>query len=237
MSEELKNSEPKDVNPSRGLTSAGPLIAILVIAAGIGLMFAARYYKTQNPPVPSVSDQTMPNAVAPTAKKPVNKKSLVTIGGPFTLTDHNGQQVTEKTYSGQYKLVFFGYTFCPDVCPTTLTTLSNTMDILGDAAAKVTPLFISVDPDRDTPEHLKEYVGYFHPSIVALTGTNQQIKDVAKAYRVYYAKAKASKDDPEDYLVDHTSITYLIGPDGEFVEHFSHGIEAEKMAEQLLEHL
>lgn len=237
MSEEQKKLETNDSSPPRGMTKAGPLIAIVVIAAGIGLMFAARYYKMQNPPVPSVSEQSNPSATATATKKPEKKKSLVTIGGPFTLTDHNGQEVTEKTYSGQYKLVFFGYTFCPDVCPTTLTTLSNTMDILGDAGSKVTPLFISVDPERDTPEHLKEYVGYFHPSIIALTGTDQQVKDVAKAYRVYYAKAKPSKEDPEDYLVDHTSITYLIGPDGDFVEHFSHGIEAEKMAERLLEHL
>ncbi|NQW01280.1 MAG: SCO family protein [Rhodospirillales bacterium] len=169
--------------------------------------------------------------------QPEKKKSAVPIGGPFTLTDHNGQQVTDQTYAGQYLLVFFGYTFCPDVCPTTLTTLSNTMDILGDVGSKVTPLFISVDPERDTPEQLKEYVSYFHPRIVALTGTDDQIKAVAKAYRVYYAKARENKDDPEDYLVDHSSITYLIGPDGAFLEHFSHGTEPEQIAERLLEHL
>lgn len=237
MSEEPKPEDLKTVEPSRGYTKSGPLIALVVIAAGIGLMFAARYYKTQNPPVPSLTSQQSGSQEMAVEKKPEKKKSLVTIGGPFTLTNHNGEQVTDKTYDGQYKLVFFGYTFCPDVCPTTLTTLSDTMDILGDAASKITPLFISVDPQRDTPAHLKDYVSYFHPGIVALTGTDQQIKDVAKAYRVYYAKAEASEDDPEDYLVDHTSITYLIGPDGDFIEHFSHGTEPEEMAERLLEHL
>lgn len=227
MSEDPVKTSPKPSKPAASLTRSGPFIAVVVIAMGIGLMFAARYYKTQNPPV----------AGAPEVAEEAKKSSLVTIGGPFSLTDHNGQQVTEKTYAGQYKLVFFGYTYCPDVCPTTLTTLSNTLDILGSAAEKVTPLFISVDPERDTVEHLKEYVGYFHPRIVGLTGTEEQIAAVAKAYRVYYAKAKPSQDDPLDYLMDHSSITYLIGPDGSFLEHFSHGTEPEKIAERLLEYL
>lgn len=237
MSDEPKKAEAPPKQTASGLTKAGPILAVLVIALGIGLMYGARYYKTQNPPPAALIGQNAPTAKLEVIKKPEKKKSVVPIGGPFTLTDHNGQQVTEKTYAGQYKMVFFGYTFCPDVCPTTLTTLSDTMDILGESGKKVTPIFISVDPARDTPDHLKEYVGYFHPSIVALTGTDDQIRAVTKAYRVYYAKAKATIDDPEDYLVDHSSITYLIGPDGFFVEHFSHGVEAEEIAERLLKHL
>lgn len=237
MAEEPQKTDlSADAEPEKDsakTTTFGPVIAIIAIAIGIGLMFAARHYKTQNPPVQAGVENSveMPKQAAPA------KKQTVTIGGPFTLTDHNDQSVTEKTYAGQYLLVFFGYTFCPDVCPTTLTTLSNTMDVLGEAAGKVTPLFISVDPERDTPAHLKEYVGYFHPRLVALTGTPEQIKAVTKAYRVYFAKAEANKDDAEDYLVDHSSITYLMGPDGEFLEHFSHGTEAEQIAERLLEHL
>ncbi len=227
MSEDTAKPDPAPQKPKSGLTRLGPVIAIIVVAMGIGLMFAARYYKTQNPPVAGTSEKSEKST----------KSSVVTIGGPFTLTDHNGQNVTEKTYAGQYKMVFFGYTYCPDVCPTTLTTLSNTLDILGSAAEKVTPLFITVDPARDTVEHLNEYVGYFHPRIVGLTGTDEQIASVAKAYRVYYAKAKPSEDDPLDYLMDHSSITYLIGPDGTFLEHFSHGTEPEKIAERLLEYL
>ncbi len=237
MLEQPQKSDTPPEKPTGGLTSAGPIIALLVIACGIGLMFAARYYKTQNPPSVAGAEQNV-SKQQPTADKPVAKKEpQVTIGGPFSLTDHEGRSVTEKTYAGQYLLVFFGYTFCPDVCPTTLTTLSDALDILGDAGNNVTPLFISVDPERDTTEHLKTYVSYFHPRIVALTGTDAQIKAVAKAYRVYYAKAKAPPEDQDDYLVDHSSITYLMGPDGQFIEHFSHGVEAEEIAERLLKHL
>jgi len=237
MSDEAVKSDTAPKPPTRGLTKAGPILAVLVIALGIGLMYGARYYKTQNPPPGVASGDAAPTAQLELKKQPEKKKSAVPIGGPFTLTDHNGQQVTEKTYAGQFMMVFFGYTFCPDVCPTTLTTLSDTMDILGESGKKVTPIFVSVDPARDTPDHLKDYVAYFHPSVVALTGTEDQIKAVTKAYRVYYAKAKPTEDDPEDYLVDHSSITYLIGPDGLFVEHFSHGTEAEEIAERLRKHL
>jgi protein SCO1/2 len=217
---------------SKSLTRMGPMLAIVAILISVGLMFAARSYKNAHPPIALVADQQSPKANIKTTSN-----SLVQIGGPFTLTDHNGQIVTEKSYAGKYLLVFFGYTFCPDVCPTALTTISNTLDLLGESANKTMPLFISVDPLRDTPEHLKEYVSYFHPKLVALTGTEDQIKSVTKAYRVYFAKAQANEDDQEDYLMDHSSITYLIGPDGNFIEHFSHGIEPEKMAERLLNHL
>jgi cytochrome oxidase Cu insertion factor (SCO1/SenC/PrrC family) len=210
----------------------GPMLAIIAILISVGLMFAARSYKTAHPPVAIAKDQQ--------AQKANNKSttnSTVQIGGPFTLTNHNGQIVTEKSYAGKYLLVFFGYTFCPDVCPTALTTISNTLDLLGDSADKIMPLFITVDPARDTPENLKEYVSYFHPKLVALTGTKDQVKAVTRAYRVYFSKAQANKDDQEDYLMDHSSITYLIGPDSNFVEHFSHGMEPEKIAERLLKHL
>ncbi len=224
-----KESNPPMPPGSKSLTRLGPLLAIVVILVSVGLMLAARSYKTNHPPVIIKADQQLPKANT----KP-NTNSMVQIGGPFTLTDHNGQMVTEKSYAGKYLLVFFGYTFCPDVCPTTLTTISNTIDLLGVSADKIMPLFITVDPLRDTPTHLKEYVSYFHPKLVALTGTESQIKAVTKAYRVYFSKAQANKDDQEDYLMDHSSITYLIGSDGNFIEHFSHGIEPEKIAERLL---
>ena len=227
-----KKSKPPLRKEPRALTRMGPMLAIVAILVSVGLMFAARSYKKAHPPVTLSTDQNLPKV----SSKPTSN-SLVQIGGPFTLTDHNGKMVTEKSYDGKYLLVFFGYTFCPDVCPTALTTLSTTLDLLGDAADKTMPLFITVDPLRDTPAHLKEYVSYFHPKLVALTGTEDQIKEVTKAYRVYSAKAQANKDDQEDYLMDHSSITYLIGPDGSFVEHFSHGMEPEKIAERLLTHL
>jgi len=172
---------------------------------------------------------------APEASAP--KSSSVSLGGPFSLTDHNGRAVTDKSFHGKLMLVMFGYTYCPDVCPTQLSTVSDAIDALGEAAENVTPVFISIDPERDTVEHLKEYVSYFHPSLIAMTGSVEQIKSVAKAYRVYYAKSGENKDDPEDYLMDHSAITYLIGRNGEFLTHFSHGTDAETLAKRIREYL
>lgn len=160
--------------------------------------------------------------------------SGVSVGGPFTLVDGKGETITDKSFPGKYLMVYFGYTYCPDVCPTSLTDMASALDILGDKkASKIQPIFISVDPGRDTPEHLAEYVTFFHPRLIGLTGTEQQIKDVAREYRVFYRIGEASPDDPQDYLVDHTSIIYLIGPDGKLVTHFSHGTTPEAMAERL----
>lgn len=156
------------------------------------------------------------------------------VGGPFTLVDHTGKTVTDKDFRGSYLLIFFGYTFCPDVCPTNLSTVSDALDIIGEElAAKVTPIFVSVDTERDTPEVLADYIVNFHPRLVGLTGNREQILDVAKSYRVYFAKSGETKDDAEAYLIDHSAITYLVGPDGKFVRHFPHGISPEIMAERL----
>jgi len=152
------------------------------------------------------------------------------IGGPFTLVDHQGRPVTGEFFKGRFMLVYFGYTFCPDVCPTALTDMGNAFGILGAAADKVTPVFIIVDPDRDTPEHLKEYLKFFHPRMVGLTGTPEQTAAALKAYKVYAAKAPVERGGAGDYLVDHTSIIYLMGPDGAYQAHFSHGAGAEGMA-------
>jgi len=140
------------------------------------------------------------------------------IGGPFTLTDHHGKPVTDKTYRGQYLMIYFGYGYCPDVCPTELANMANAMDLLGGKAAQVTPLFITVDPERDTAQFLADYVVAFHPRLVGLTGTPAQIAMVAKEYKVYYAKSRKSAG--ADYLMDHTSFVYLMGPDGNFLTMF-----------------
>ncbi len=153
------------------------------------------------------------------------------IGGPFTLVDHESRPVTEEYFKGRLMLVYFGYTFCPDVCPTALTDMGDALGILGEAADKVTPVFITIDPVRDTPEHLKEYLKFFHPRLVGLTGTPEQVKAALKTYKVYAAKAPVEGGDAGDYLMDHTSIIYLMGPDGAYKAHFSHGASAEDMAE------
>ncbi|MGE3874109.1 MAG: SCO family protein [Parvibaculaceae bacterium] len=154
------------------------------------------------------------------------------VGGPFTLTNQDGKRVTDQDFRGKYMLIFFGYTFCPDVCPGELQVMSAALDEMGPAADKIQPIFITIDPARDTPETLKIYVSNFHPRMVGLTGSDEDIAAVAKAYRVYYAKAKGAEDKP-DYLMDHGTILYLMGPDGKFVKHFTYGTEAKALAEAL----
>lgn len=156
------------------------------------------------------------------------------IGGPFTLTDGSGQTVTEADFQGQYMLIYFGYTFCPDVCPTSLSISAQAMSLLpDDKAAKITPVFISVDPARDTPEIVGEYVKHFHPRMVGLTGTEEQVKAAARAYKIFYQKVEEKGGDPDAYVMDHSAVTYLMGPDGSFVTHFSHGIPPQDMADRL----
>ena len=130
-------------------------------------------------------------------------------------------------------LIYFGYTYCPDVCPTSLSRNASALDILGPEGEEIVPVLITVDPQRDTPELLQSYVPHFHPRMVGLTGTTEQIADVARAYRVYFAKAEEEGASSDNYLIDHTSITYLMGPDGKFLQHFSHNAEPEAMAERL----
>jgi protein SCO1/2 len=144
------------------------------------------------------------------------------IGGPFALVAHTGERVTDADFRGRWLLVFFGYTFCPDVCPTALGKVAVVMDELGPLADRVQPLFVSVDPERDTPEVLAEYVAQFHPSIVGLTGTPEEIAKVAKEYRAFYRKVVPEGADESDYLMDHSAYLYLMGPDGKFVRVFSH---------------
>jgi len=160
-----------------------------------------------------------------------------TIGGSFTLVDQNGKTVTAGDFRGRFMLVYFGYTYCPDVCPTTLTTMADAIDILDGDGERVVPVFITVDPERDTPEHLKMYVNYFHPRLVGLTGTTQSVAAAAKAYRIYYAKAPEDGASGDDYLMDHLAFVFLMGPDGAFRAHFENGIGPEAMAKRIREYL
>lgn len=136
------------------------------------------------------------------------------IGGPFTLVNQDGKTVHDSDFAGKYRIVYFGYTYCPDVCPTDLTKIGaalRTLDKQAPAtAAKIVPLFITVDPERDGPAQLKQYVGNFHPRLVGLTGKPEAIAQVAKAYAVAYMKQPT----PSGYLMGHTEVAYLMGPDG-----------------------
>ncbi|HUR42512.1 MAG TPA: SCO family protein [Aestuariivirga sp.] len=153
------------------------------------------------------------------------------IGGPFSLTDQNGRRVSEKDFLGKYMLVFFGYTYCPDICPTELQVMTEALREMGPRADAIQPVFISFDPERDTPETLKAYVENFSPRLIGLTGSEQEIARAAKAYRVYYRKVEGGG--ATDYLMDHSSIIYLMGPNGKFVRHFSYSTDAKALAEAL----
>ncbi len=155
------------------------------------------------------------------------------IGGPFRLIDHTGKRVTEADFKGRYMLLFFGYTHCPDVCPAELQTMGRAMDRLAARGDKIVPVFISVDPERDSPAILKGYVAAFHPSMVGLTGSAAEIKAAAKAYKVYYRKQPGAKPGGTKLLMDHTSFIYLVGPDGKVVALIRGGTRPEVLAKEL----
>lgn len=139
----------------------------------------------------------------------------VEIGGAFSLVDKDGRSVTDRDLRGRYALLYFGYTFCPDVCPTTLNAVAAAVDLLGPQA-KLTPVFVTVDPRRDTPKVVGDYVAAFSPRLLGLTGTPEQVAAVTAAYRVYAAPHRTGPG-PNDYTMDHTSLLYLMAPDGHFV--------------------
>ncbi len=154
------------------------------------------------------------------------------IGGPFELISHEGETVTQRRFSGKHMLVFFGFTHCPDICPAKLNAISVALDRLGPLAEEVTPIFVTVDPERDTPERMAQYVSNFSSQIVGLTGTPEQIRKAAKAYRVYYAKVEMP-DSASGYLMDHSAFTYLMDEEGEYVTHFAYRDSIDQITERL----
>jgi cytochrome oxidase Cu insertion factor (SCO1/SenC/PrrC family) len=153
------------------------------------------------------------------------------IGGPFTLTDQDGRRRTDMDFHGRLMLVYFGFTYCPDVCPTDLQQIGLALDRLGPSGEMVQPVFITVDPERDTPDHLQQYMPLFHPRFVGLTGDAGAIEAAARAYRVYFAKVERA--DKADYTVDHSGFIYLIGRDGKYLGFFPPGTPAERLADAI----
>ena len=166
-------------------------------------------------------------------KRNVNVSGVALIGGNFTLTDQRGNTVTEKDLEGHWSIVFFGYTSCPDICPPTLQNITLALSQLGQRSNQIVPYFISVDPWRDDQEIMAEYSALFHSSLIALWGTPEQIEKVTSAFKVYYSPK--NKPQEEFYNVDHSSLVYLMGPDGSYVLHFSHNTTVEDMAARLSE--
>ena len=156
------------------------------------------------------------------------------IGGPFALVDQNGRRTTDQDFAGKYRIMYFGYTYCPDVCPVDLQKLMAGYAALEKSdpgvAARIAPIFISVDPDRDTPEVLRQYVSAFHPKLTGLTGTPEQVADAAKRYAIIYSKE--GKPGASAYLMNHSRLAYLFGPKGEPIALLPHdGTPAEIAAE------
>lgn len=157
------------------------------------------------------------------------------IGGPFELMDQNGNTVTDQTFRGKLMLIYFGFTYCPDACPTALGVMSAALEKLDVAAGRVVPILITVDPERDTPQVLKDYVSSFHPRMMGLTGSKEQVAEAAKAYRVFYQKAPGAT--PDDYLMDHTLLIYLMDEDGKYITHFGPDATPDQMADEIRKHL
>lgn len=160
-------------------------------------------------------------------------------GGAFSLIDQEGMRRTDADFRGKYMLIFFGYTYCPDVCPTTLAVEAEALEKIGPRAARIVPIFITVDPKRDTPEKLKQYLSAFdaeppssRPNFVGLTGTDEEIAQAAAAYEVYY-RAHLDGRSQTGYSVDHTGNAYLMNPEGKFVAYYSPGITPDELAADL----
>ncbi len=226
-----RKEKKNDPNGASGKKGGGKVprwmaYSILFAAAGFAVVIWSRYVAPGTPAARFFSGETAGQA---------------RIGGPFTLVNQDGGTVTQADFRGRYMLVYFGYTFCPDICPTTLSNMAEALDMIGDKAAAVTPVFISMDPARDTPEQMKMYIKYFDPRLVGLTGSQEQVAAVVEAYKAYSVRADEGKDsggsDDGEYLIDHSASVYLMGSDGEFVFHFNQGVSAEELAKRLEEFL
>jgi len=166
-----------------------------------------------------------------------NINQSTSIGGAFSLTDHTGKTRSDRDFLGKYMLLYFGYTFCPDVCPTSLLSIASSLNEIKkthpEISNSIQPLFITLDPDRDTQETLAQYVDFFHPSLIGMTGTNAQIGDIAKQYLIYYDQQV--KTTTNDYLIDHSSVIYLMSRQGHYMHHFTHDTTQEEMVQTLIE--
>jgi protein SCO1/2 len=166
----------------------------------------------------------------------VQSSGKALVGGPFALVDPTGKTVTDQDFRGRYMLIFFGFTHCPDICPAELQVMASAMDQLGPKATKVVPIFITLDPERDTPEAVGAYVKNFGPNIVGLTGSMEAVAAAAKAYRVSFSKFQ-DQDSGKNYTIDHSALAYLMGTDGEYITHIPYGTSVAQMLDILNRYL
>jgi cytochrome oxidase Cu insertion factor (SCO1/SenC/PrrC family) len=202
------------------VVSAARLRLILFIAAGLAFGAFAAF------------------AILPGARErllnPLKVSSIgrALVGGHFSLVDHTGKRVSDTDFRGKFLLVMFGFTYCPDICPSELQLISATLDRIGASAERIVPLFITVDPERDTPSQLAGYLKSFDPRLIGLTGSPSEIETATRAYRVYVRKAPDPKS-TAGYSMDHSALIYLMGPDGGYRTHFTPGIGVDTLAERL----
>ena len=214
-------SSPKP-EPPASLKTRWVVLAALAVASLILASAAVLWLRPAPPQSTSAGDSG------------VMRVAGSTIGGPFQLVDHNGQTVSQADFAGKFMLIYFGFTHCPDFCPTELQIMGNAMDELGAEGAPVVPIFITVDPERDTPESIKDYVAAFHPRMIGLTGSLAQVEAAAKAYKVYFKKQPGPGGEAgDDYQVDHTVFVYLMGPDGVLRSMFRHGTSVAVMSGEI----
>lgn len=197
------------------------VLAIVMVASSLGVLYFSGFWNRDATRYGPDSGQAL---VVPISQP--------TRGGPFVLADPEGNTVTDMDFRGRLMLVFFGYTYCPDVCPTELSTMALALDILGPAGEAVQPIFISVDPERDAGEPMADYAAAFHPRMIGLTGTPEQVAAVAKVYHAVYMKVPLPSDESngDDYGVAHSASIYLVGPDGRMLSVFPRNLPPEDMA-------
>jgi len=224
-----KIERPKDMDSKPKIESkkVGPISWFNLGASGvlIGVMMAFYYYARGK----------KEDALNKERKKALGKAK---IGGTFDLIDHNGKPTTSDDFQGKWVFLYFGFTHCPDICPEEMEKIAECVDDLAVKAAslgEIQPLFITVDPKRDGVKEVAEYVKEFHPRLIGLTGTEEQIKQACKAYRVYFSAGPEDQD--EDYIVDHTIIVYLINPDNEFVDYYGQTKDRDMIVASTMMHM
>jgi len=154
------------------------------------------------------------------------------IGGTFEMVNHNGNPVTEQILNGRYSLIYFGFTFCPDICPLTLQIMTDAINRLDDGAAeKINLVFVSLDSQRDTVENVAQYINHFHPRFIGLTGSADQVRKTAETFRVFYKKRVLG--DGKDYTLDHSGFTYLMDQNGKYLDHFDRNVTVDKIVSHL----
>ena len=194
------------------------LVIISLVVVTVALYFLVTTPSTKKPP---------PRGTEEHAKS----QGLAEIGGDFVLTDHNGEKFDSNSLRGKPALVYFGFTFCPDVCPNTLTKLTEVMEVMDKYQIDVGAVFITVDPARDNAALMKQYMSNFHKKIIGLTGSEKDLKAAADAFKVYYEFEKSSAEGRNDYMINHTSFVYLLDRKGHYVKHFDLNTSAEAIIE------